>query len=536
MKNRIKNKKYLLLIILLSLTVLFIYLFIGKFFTKNLEKQEKQSTFAYTLTPSANITIPVSGIIEAKNSTVVKAQRVGMVHKINFLEGDMVSQGEIALEQYAPIASAQYKQAIAKEKLTDTQNKATISAKKTQEEIKKSIAENAKIIAELRSNSNDKSVQEASDGALVSIKSAVLQIIQSVDFIDANKSLFTKDGIKQYHEVVDALYGTEPGYFEGPLITTDIKNENELLSAIEKLEKENKKDPVLIQGLGAFTDAQLDALTNILMTAEKDVFEDEYVSRNDNTYNEYIANRNNVLLMQKNLQTAIATLRNAGTSQQQDLSSQKTNTDVSDADFKEAQRQSTYTDIIALQSDMLTLAGKNVAMAELSMHKAIAPFGGVIVNMFVNAGDYVMPGEPLFEISNPNLRKIETYISSSFLHNLSPELPFVNEHGKEIGKLERCSPVMTKGSIKVVITIYDDAYEIGDSLTGYIVTENTNTNIFKISRAYIHFDNTGPYILTTDKRRIYVEIISDRGDFMYIKISADTDIKTEILPAYGITI
>ncbi len=534
MKFITKNKKQLLLAMMLFLTAFLIYIFIGKIFTKTTKKEAVQDTLAYTLTPSTEITIPVSGIIEAKNSTIVKAQRVGMVNKINFLEGDSISQGEIALEQYAPLANAQYEQAKAQKKLTDVQNKATVSAKKTQEEIKKNIAKNAKVIAELRSNSNNKSVQEASNGALVSIKSAVLQIIQSVDFIDANKSLFTKEGIKQYHEVVDALYGTEPGYFEGPLINSNIKSEKELLSNVEKLEKNDEKDPVLIQSLGAFTDAQLDALTNILMTAEKDVFEDEYITRNDNTYNEYISNRNNVLLAQKNLQTAITTLRNTGTLLQEDLSSQKTNTIVSDADFKEAEKQSTYTDIIAIQSDMLALTGKNVAIAELSMHKAIAPFGGVIVNMFVNVGDYVMPSEPLFEISNPNLRKIEAYVPSSFLRNLSSELPFVDEYGKEIGKLERYSPIVTNGSIKVVITIYDNSYEIGSSLTGYIVSNKTNLNIFKISRSYVHFDNNGPYILTINKKRIYVEIVSDQGDNIYIKIN--TEVKDKILPAYGITI
>ncbi len=534
MKFIIKNKKPLALVVSLTLTAFLIYLFIGKISTKTPKEQTVQDTFAHTLAPNTEITIPVSGIIESKNSTVVKAQRVGMINKINFLEGDVISQGEIALEQYAPIANAQYEQADAQEKLTDIQNKATISAKKTQEEIKSNIAKNAKVIADLRLNSNNKSVQEASRGALVSIKSAILQIIQSVDFIDANKPLFTKDGIKQYHEVVDALYGTEPGYFEGPLINNNIKSAKELLSTIEELEKKDKKDSALIQSLGAFTNAQLNALTNILMTGEKDVFEDKNIIRNDATYNEYILNRNNVLLAQKNLQTAITALRNTGTMSQEDMSSQKTNVLVSVADFKEAEKQSTYTDIIALQSDMLALTSKSVAMAELSMHKAIAPFGGVIVNMFVNIGDYVMPGESLFEISNPNLRKIETYIPSSFLSNLAPELPFVDKNGNEIGKLERYSPVATNGSIKVVITIYDNSYQIGNSITGYIVSKNTNPNMFKISRAYIHFDNNGPYILTTNEDRVYVDIVSDQGDYMYIK--TNTEVKDEILPAYGITI
>jgi multidrug efflux pump subunit AcrA (membrane-fusion protein) len=459
---------------------------------------------------TSTVPVRVSGVVVATDSTVVYAETAGVVTTLPAREGATVGRGTVLAIQATPVADARLALAAAERGLGGLQQSLNSELRSGQSVQAAYRAYSASEIASLRAEGNDTRVQEGSTALLTALQQSVLSITSAVNYVHQNRPLFSAAGLRLYDEVVTGLYGTVPDYFRGG-VTTAGASATDLETMLKEVTLTN--DPAALETLSLLVDGQLTALTKLFVTGESDVFDRGSSFVTASMQSEYIAERAAVLSAAQSLHSTSATFAQVVDSVLEDGVSQQTNVNVTDIDRELALTQASYAEAIALQADAVAAAGEGVAAAEASLGRPRAPFAGTISRVFVEEGQYVMPGTPLLTLVGSGARELRVTIPTALLSGVAVGQAFQVE-GVTVGYVDRFSPVSEGGSAEVVVALSGAAVSVGSSLSGTLLT--TVSDVYAVPRSHVFFNADGPYLIYEDGEETKVVIIYDAGALLYV--------------------
>jgi multidrug resistance efflux pump len=472
---------------------------------------EKSAVYLSTST----IPVRVSGMVKAAKSTVVYAETAGVVTSLPVREGAKVEAGEVLAIQAMPVVDARLALAEAERGLSGLEHSLNTEMRDGQVVQAAYRAYSASEIASLRAVGNDSRIQEGSDALITSLQQSILAITSSANYVNNNRSIFTTEGLRVYDEVVRELYGRVPNYFQGGVVTAGVKATD--LQAMLK-EASVINDPATLRTLSLLVNGQLTALTKLFTTGEADVFDRGSAFATESNQAEYLTERSAVLSAAQALQTTSAAFAQAVDGVLEDGVAQQTSVNVTDIDRELALTQAFYAEAIAAQASAVAQAGVGVVAAELSLGRPKAAFSGTISRVFVDEGQYVMPGTPLLTLIGEGAREIEVTVPAYLLSGVKVGQVFKVE-GKTIGFVDRFSTVGEGGSGTVIVALSGEGLPaVGTSLIGDIAIEIID-DVYVVPRSHIHFDADGAYLVYEDETVSRVEVVYDTGREFHVEVS-----------------
>lgn len=474
---------------------------------------------------TSTLPVAVSGVLEAASYATIYAQTAGIINTIPYQEGAVVSQGAVLAKQDTPVINAQIALASAQGVLVDAERAAQVSSKAANNKGATVRAYSAAELAVLRANSNDNRLSETTAKTAIVVKASVATTLSAMDYINNNRSLLTADGLKLYNEAVRLTYGNRTTSFDSRFLTGSRVTRNETLQSLSDVASSSL---VAAQTAASVTAQVLSLLDEALVSAEKDVF-----IRNDEDVDTptYLTQKTAVATALSNIEVALSGATQVIDGTLEDMVGQTLAVDVTEIDRVEAELQATLAMEIAASARGVSDAALGVAMAEQSLGVVNAPFNGVVSHVLVEEGEYVTPGTPLLQLVGTGARELRVTVPASLVEALKIGQVFTVE-GKEVGMVDRFSPVSKGSGHEVVIVLIDNIVSVGSTLRGYIHTE-TNDKIYKVPRAYLHFTSQGPSLAYGPNERVAVEIVYDAGDVLYIKTDQFKDVP--LTPAIMIT-
>jgi multidrug efflux pump subunit AcrA (membrane-fusion protein) len=470
-----------------------------------------EATAVYVST--STIPVSVSGMVVAKDEMVVRAQVAGELTSLVAREGQRVTAGEVLARQSVPVREAEITLAQARGDLSALeQSLATEQAQLSQGQAE-AIAYSAQQIAELRSDAGLARTEEAELATLTSVESALLTAVSASDFVNSNRTLFTREGLDAYDQVLADLYGNVPNYFQRFFLPSRTNSEN-LLEIFTEFRDSDDVSVVELQNLASSVATQLETISTLFATAERDVFDQE--DRTEELASAYIAERQAVIQEISGLQNAMAQLQLSIDSALQDIENQQLNVIVTADDLEVARVQARYAELINNQSTVVTSATEGVAAASVSLGVMNAPFAGVITEVMVERGAVVMPGEPVMRMVGDTMREVEVVVPASLVSQLREGNEFMVD-GEIVGFVDRFSPYAVGGGALVVVSIMNDEYQIGETITGQIIL-SPDSELYRVPRSYVHFDNDGAFVQYQDEGRSRASIVYDAGDYYIIEV------------------
>ncbi len=532
MHRIIQNKT----LVKLSLAALFL-VFLATLFSvlrKNNEIQVKHSANAKTdiFIPekSTVLNYPVSGIIEAKNTVILKAKTSGTITKILKEEGADVYQNQTLIVQEIPLLSA-------KTNLQNAQNALSILAQKnaltqTESGFKQSLVSLNSAKTGLEIAYETALIQNQNTASLLAsqVNASLLTLISTLNFIDEYEAYFPSADLTKFKETVATLYGEEKTYITGK-IRYSIKSHENILETIKSLDTKTYPDIKKLIEISEITDKELTATKEILGSAEYRFLDSHTFSTTDTGYTSYISNRASVLETQANLREIMGNARSLATSNQSSILNSKTNYQITDISSKTADDILKNQNNIYNQTKELTNAQIALISEERNLGIMKAPFNGTVKDVFVDYGEFVMPGTPILSIVGAGVQEMQVTVPKTILPLLTVGDAFV-VNGEIVGRVNRFAPVLSDGTVSVYITLENNSYINGNSLSGKVEFSIATKDMASIPRNYVHFDTNGAYVVTEDNSKVKVSIIYDSGDTLLVE---GNDILSEkLIPSTGI--
>ena len=512
----IKDHKYiLLLLVITSLVTLSIKFPLASRAAEVTTGNTEHNPKLYAVGTAATISIPVSGMVKATNHVVVRAKTAGEVINIYAREGTTVEQGQLLARQNTPIENAQYELASAQGALSSVQNAAMVSGRQTASAEQSVVALTAREVALLRQSGNSAGVTESVKQLAVTLDGAITNLSATLDFVDQHKPLFTADGMNTYRGLVAALYNRQPNFLSGS-VQYSIKSPADIIQRLQESKDTGIYDATEMQAIGVLVEAQMNALTELLATGEKEIFDVKKVASNDPVYTQYLTSRQTAITTAGLVQSAMAGVRSALSSTNEDLLQQGKSVTVTEADAKEAIRQVDFAEAVARASAVVSNSSMGVITAQISLGNATAPFSGTVSRVEVEVGEYVQPGSPILTLVGTAGKELEVTVPATFVNHLKAGQEFIS-HDKVVGYVSRFSTVAEKGSVQVVIELIAEELAVGDSIAGNISVAEGVTDGLSLPRAYVHFTSAGAMVNTNTNERISVAIVYDYGETVFIR-------------------
>lgn len=476
----------------------------------------------------------VSGTISNTDEVVIRAQTSGTIH-MYVKEGDRVNSGTVMAKQQLPVAQAQLALSSAQRTVSSMQQQLSVAQAEVSLEKQDAVTNAAKSLIELRTENNTNRISEARSGLLTTLEGTVLVTSQALDYVDNNRSLFTADGMRQYRDIVAELHNQFPNYLSGG-ITYSIGPSENLLSVLYAMQQEEDLESTQdILKLAENMERTLRSVTEVLRTGEQTVYDERTIIYSGSNYEMYATIRSSVLETHGDLISAITALRSAVDANNEDLLQQRTSVSTTALDQEHAKTVLQYTEKLTQSTDDLTRAQEGVYEAQLSLASVRAPFSGIVSNIMVEDGEYVTSGTPLFSLHGTGAQEVTVSVPTRFLATLKIGQEFSFDDTL-IGFVDRFAPVASLGAVEVTISLQGSNFVSGETLTGTLLLEHDESDIYQIPREYIFFNSTGPYIRYKNTETSPVAIVYDDGEHLYatVKIVLEETLShTEQLTTYG---
>jgi len=260
----------------------------------------------------------------------------------------------------------------------------------------------------------------------------------------------------------------------------------------------------------------------LLAQSESEFFDESLLDESDVVYAQYLTHRASVVNEQSNLRLLQTTLRTLLDSAGLTQLAQNTNLSLSSADQNAAQKQAEYAQSIGQQNTLVSSAQLSSLYAERSLAKNVAPFSGLVAEVFVEEGDYVQPGAALMKLVGVSGYEVSVRVPIMMLPLLEVGQVFVVD-GVSVGAVSRFSPAVSQGSIEVFIELRADNLVTGQTIAGAILLGTDDASIVAIPRSYIHFTTQGTYIELESGTSRKIDIMYDASDMLYVKVYGDID-------------
>ncbi len=167
-----------------------------------------------------------------------------------------------------------------------------------------------------------------------------------------------------------------------------------------------------------------------------------------------------------------------------------------------------------------------LAEVELDKTKIIAPFDGVILDQYIELGDYLDQNTPIFKIVDLNPVELVGFVSEQNIHDVKKgayaKAEFLNGDVVE-GVISYVAPAASDETrtFRIEISLPNDDQQIKEGLTAKIKIPVIAKPAHKISPSVLSLMDDGKIgvKIVTDENKIQfvpVDILSDMPDFMWI--------------------
>lgn len=482
---------------------------------------EKSSTFG----------LSVSGVVSATDSVVVRAQTMGIASRVLVEEGSVVGAGTVLVTQQVPLIESRIA-------LQDTQNgliglqqnasSITRGAERERTRIVDVSASTSVILAE-----KDSETKTENSTALLAVQmySSVTTLVSALNFIDEHESYFSSTNLRVFRETVQALYGGQRTYLTGTVVRR-LDSHDDILAFLDSVAKgQLYPQSTELMLIAERIDSELSAVREVLVSGESDFLDRRVMSTDSSSYSAYFTHREAIIGAQTNLRSSIGSVRVSQISGTVGNHSAETERELGRINYTAASQMAENEEYIARQSDAVSQASLDVLHEESSLGISRAPFAGVVSEVFVDEGAYLMQGEPLLRLTGTGGSELMVTVPHSMLPYLREGLEFTVD-GTVRGYVTHFAPVLIGGSVTVFIELVDDGYVVGDTLRGEIRCEVTDVTTMALPRAYVHFDTEGSYIRTDEGTVVRVVILYDTGNTFIVRSS--TQITEPLQRATGI--
>lgn len=467
---------------------------------------EELSTFGYA----------VSGVIESSDSITVRAQTAGVVTALSHREGSEVNVGDVLLTQEVPLLDSRIALTQSTNELTAlSQNAALITH--TGESESARVLQGAKLENLMLTKEGATSSSENSTSLLATqVYGAVAVLVSVLDFIDLHESYFTRESLKEFRETVGVLYGESQTFFNGPL-QYRLESHDDILTLLDVLTKDTMyPDTAQLIVVATLVDGELNAVRNVLVDGESDFFDAKVVKEESTLYGAYLGHRERIVEAQATLRSRIGSVRDSLVTNEQSILSAETQSTLQEIEYATAAQKAENAAQSAQQSNRVSNAALDVLYAEGSLGMPRAPFSGVIGEVFVNEGEYVVPGTALMTLVGVGAKELRVTVPATMLPYLEEGAAFTSD-SIVLGHVTRFAPVLTSGVVTVFIALTDADFVPGDILRGEIQCKLAVSEVIALPRAYLSFDSTGAYVRTLSGARVRVVIMHDTGTTLLVK-------------------
>lgn len=470
---------------------------------------------------SSTLPLRVSGLVKAADAAVVSAKTAGVIDSLLVTEGTAVQSGTLLFTQATPVADAQRVLREAEISLTSAEQGAAVATALSG--VKKAAvnAYSAEEIALLTELSTDNRVAEATAGLLATEKASVTVLLDVLQFVEANRSLFDAASLASHEAIVAELYGSVPKQFQSG-VANAANSEAELLPVLEALATAEVVSVVDVQNVGALIDAELQSLLVVYAGGEREVLDKQVTTPSGTIYTQYFARRESLHDAQENLISARATLQSAIDAAHSALMSSGTNVAVSTIDEQFARTQAQFSAAIEAAAGTVARAAVGVVAAEQSLGQVRAPFAGVVTKRFKEIGEYAAPGEPVLKVVGVGGKEVAVTVPAVLAQSVTTGLPFTVA-GETVGVVDRFSPFSEGGAVTVVIALNAGSDLIVDTSVVGTIALTTTDQLFAVPRAYVQFASSGAFIRTNkDETRYTATVVYDAGELLFISTDAPT--------------
>jgi multidrug efflux pump subunit AcrA (membrane-fusion protein) len=501
------------------------------------DKNEKhasdtQSENIFVPKEDASFFYPVSGTVEATNNLTVHAKTAGTVTSILGEEGTFVNKGDALVVQTVPLLKNKIDLQESQNTLAElSQNNALIQSKSN---LDKSLVNlnSAQKNLELTVKNISKQDKNTASLLLTQTNASALTLVSTLNFIDEYEAYFPSETLKKFKETVAKLYGEEKTYMTG-YVKYNIKSNESILDKLRNINIETYSDLEKLITLAKTVDDELDATKNLLEDAEYRFLDSHTFSTSDTGYTSYLSNRASVIETQANLRNLISTADSVLMQNSFSLLNSDTNNKIGFINSQSADNAFGNQSDIYKQTTTLSKKQLDLLRAQQNLGVSTSPFPGVIKDVFVDYGEYLMPGSPILTIVGNTAQEIKVTVPKTILPMLHVGDAFVSNE-VIVGHVDRFAPVLSAGKVEVFISLENGEYTNGDTLKGSIeITLDGLENVVYVPRDYLHFDNSGVFVLTEEKEPIQVQIVYDGGKFVLVKSENITSKK--LTPSKGIT-
>ncbi len=476
-----------------------------------LTKETKNKTYLST----SAIPVQVSGVVEAADQVVIYAETAGPITELITREGAIVKGGDLLGRQSTPVVSAQLELAAAERQLVNLQQSQGVLLAAGAEQQAKTVAAAAAKTAALRSVAHDNRVLEGKQSLINTLDSNLIVMTETVGFVNDNRSLFSGDGLEIYQEIISALYGKVPNHLKGG-VAMPATDQAGILAEFSAAKTSVEVDELqsIIKSVGQ----QLGSLEQLLALAEADIYERKSVYVTSDKKSEFEQYRRQVLGAVQVLEFQTATFQQIVDQVRAEAVGIASEAVVTDVGQELAAVQVGYSAQIATQTDVVARAGESVALAQQSLGTITAPFDGLVSEVHVEVGEYVLPGTALFTLVGDGAREVEVTIPSYLLPAVAEGQPFLIDD-KQVGHIDRFSKVADGGSGVVVVSLSgEQQFQVGISIKGSLLMEGA-ADVYSVSRSFLHFDTDGPYLQFESGQSSRIDIVYDAGGEVYVSVT-----------------
>jgi hypothetical protein len=152
----------------------------------------------------------------------------------------------------------------------------------------------------------------------------------------------------------------------------------------------------------------------------------------------------------------------------------------------------------------------------------------VVTEVYVELGQYVEAGQPLLRLSGSGAQEMKVKLSGAALSVQVGDAFLID--GKTVGAVDRVVSVLEAGSATAYIT-FTEAQTVGAVVRGELMV-TVGAGLHSISRDYLAFDSTGPYVVTKAGEKIYLKIVHDNGAELVVE--GERELNEELVPVFGI--
>lgn len=473
--------------------------------------------------PATSINYGVAGLVQAGESVTLYAKRSGFVEQVIVREGDVVETGASLVVAVDPVTRARL--SVQDEVGILNKLKATSAVVgAVEQQTVAAIGYEQSVALSTFSNAASAARAEAAKRQLEATLAQVEAVVpQALRFVQDNKTLFTSESMNLYTEAVEAFYKQEPNYLHIGVITSG--KDEALLTQVAEVNFASSSEMLAV---AEAVQSEIGTIMDLYARSESEFFDKDELSSNAPELAAYSEFRTSLAELSAGLVGSI----DGASALQSGQSINEISTTAGVASALVGKDTATNLRDITAQIESATVrlssAELSVLVTELGLGLSEAPFAGVVTEVYVEQGQYVEAGQPLVRLSGSGAQEMKIKLSGAAL-SLLPGDEFI-VHGKTVGVVDRVVPVLEAGSATAYV-VFTEPQMVGSVVRGLLMV-SVGAGFHVISRDYVSFDSTGPYVVTKAGDKIYFKIVHDNGSELVVE--GERELNEELVPAFGI--